>query len=278
MTGSQPWVERIHRVVDHIQRHLDDDLRPEDLADLAGFSRHHFHRVFRGMTDESVMGFVRRLRLERAAQHLKYGPDSVTDVAFRAGYASHEAFTRAFAAKFGKSPSLYREEMGTALRDVPIVLREEPVRRVVALRHHGAYEACFSTWDRLMHWAQSRRITERGTPDFGLCFDDPDVTEDERIRYDVCVAAPTGPGASIGTLPEGMFETTIPGGRYAVATHHGPYETINDTYVALLGRWLPRRGVELHNEPVLEIYRVGPDLAPAAELVTEICVRVAEPT
>lgn len=276
MRASQPWVERIHRVLDHIQDHLDDDLRPEVLAELAGFSRHHFHRVFRGMTDESVMGYVRRLRLERAAQQLKYGPDGVTAVAFRAGYASHEAFTRAFAAKFGQSPSLYREEVATALRDVPIVLREEPSRRVVALRHIGAYEACFSTWGRLMQWAKARQISRRSTPDFGLCYDDPDVTDDARIRYDVCVAAPTDSAATVGTLPEGMFERTIPGGRYAVATHHGPYETITDTYVALIGKWLPRRGVELHNEPVLEIYRAGPDVAPAAELVTEICVRVAE--
>lgn len=276
MTASQPWVERIRRVLEHIQHHLDDELRPEDLAELAGFSRHHFHRVFRGMTDESVMGHVRRLRLERAAQHLKYGADSITDVALVAGYASHEAFTRAFSAKFGTSPSLYREEVASALRDVPIVLRDEPSRHVIALRHIGAYEACFGTWDRLMRWAKSRRITRRSTPDFGLCYDDPDVTDDAHNRYDVCVAAPTDSAASAGTLPEGAFERTIPGGRYAVATHHGPYETITDTYVALIGKWLPRRGVELHNEPVLEIYRAGPDVAPAAELVTEICVRVAD--
>ncbi|MGH1340808.1 MAG: AraC family transcriptional regulator [Nannocystales bacterium] len=275
MTESEPWVDRIQRVVDHIQDHLDDDLRPEHLADLAGFSRHHFHRVFRGIADESVMAYVRRLRLERAAQHLKYGPASVTEVAFSAGYTSHEAFTRAFTANFGKSPSLYREEVASALRDVPIVLRHEPARRVIALRHIGAYEACFSNWDRLTQWAKSQRLTQRATPDFGLCYDDPDVTDDARIRYDVCVAAPTT-GANLGDLPEGMSERTVPGGRYAVATHHGPYETINDTYVALIGKWLPRRGVELHNEPVLEIYRTGPDVAPEAELVTEICVRVAE--
>ncbi len=276
MTSSERWIERIHRVVDHIQGHLDDEIRPDELADLAGFSLHHFHRVFRGITDESVMGYVRRLRLERAAQRLKYGEASVAEVALTSGYNSHEAFTRAFAANFGKSPSLYREEVARALMDMPVVLRREPARSVIALRHVGAYEDCFSTWDELTRWAMARRIVRRRTPDIGLCYDDPDVTEDCRIRYDVCVEIPDQGPASVGQLPAGMFERTIPGGCYAVATHHGPYETINDTYVALIGKWLPRRGVELHNEPVVERYLQGPDVVPAAELVTEIWVRIAQ--
>lgn len=270
MTANEQWVERMQRVLDHVQTHLDDELRPEALADLAGFSLHHFHRVFRGMTDESVMGYVRRLRLERAAQRLKYGESTVTEVAFSAGYGSHEAFTRAFSASFGRSPSAYRDEAVAAFRNVPIVLRDEPPRRVLALRHRGAYEACFPTWDQLMDWANERQLAEGRTPDFGLCYDDPDVTDDDRIRYDVCVAAPERPVE----CPADIVARTVPGGRYAVATHHGPYETINDSYVALIGKWLPRRGVELHNEPVLEVYLRGPDTAPPGELVTEICVRI----
>ncbi len=264
------YAQRVLRVQQHIEGRLAEDLSPQDLAEVAGFSLHHFHRVFRGMTDESVMGYVRRLRLERAAQRLKYGESTVTEVAFSAGYGSHEAFTRAFSASFGRSPSAYRDEAVAAFRNVPIVLRDEPPRRVLALRHRGAYEACFPTWDQLMDWANERQLAEGRTPDFGLCYDDPEVTDDDRVRYDVCVAAPERPVE----CPADIVARTVPGGRYAVATHHGPYETINDSYVALIGKWLPRRGVELHNEPVLEVYLRGPDTAPPGDLVTEICVRI----
>ena len=119
MKSSEQWVERILRVVDHIQANLDAELRPEELADIAGFSLHHFHRVFRGMLDESVMGFIRRLRLQRAAHQLEFGQAGITEVAFGAGYRSHEAFTRAFTAAFGKSPSRYRDEAVRAMADVP---------------------------------------------------------------------------------------------------------------------------------------------------------------
>ena len=86
---------RILRVLVYIQGHLDDVISLDDLAAVAHFSPYYFHRVFRGMVGESVMGHVRRLRLERAAHRLKSGDHPVTRVAFEAGYETHEAFIRA---------------------------------------------------------------------------------------------------------------------------------------------------------------------------------------
>jgi AraC family transcriptional regulator len=94
----QDYRARLIRVFVHIQRHLDGPLALDDLAGLAGFSPFHFHRVFRGMTGESVQAHIRRLRLERAAQRLKHGGRSILEIALDAGYDSHEAFTRAFKA------------------------------------------------------------------------------------------------------------------------------------------------------------------------------------
>src|SRR5258707_8524190 len=84
---------RMNRVLDHLARHLDAELSVTELARVAHFSPFHFHRVFRGMTGESVAGLVRRLRLERAARTLRQSEASVLDVAFAAGYGSPEAFT-----------------------------------------------------------------------------------------------------------------------------------------------------------------------------------------
>ena len=63
----QDYRARLIRVFVHIRRHLDGPLALDDLAGLAGFSPFHFHRVFRGMTGESVQAHIRRLRLERTA-------------------------------------------------------------------------------------------------------------------------------------------------------------------------------------------------------------------
>src|SRR5436190_9441013 len=105
---EQTYKQRVLRVLVHIQQHLDDALDLDELATVAHFSPYHFHRVFRGMVGESVMEHVRRLRLERAAHRLKFGDQPVTRIAFDAGYETHEAFTRAFGAMFGESPSQFR--------------------------------------------------------------------------------------------------------------------------------------------------------------------------
>ena len=70
MTTSEHYTARILKVMEHVQRHLDDALTPTDLARVAHFSPFHFQRIFRGMVGETVMGHVRRLRLERAAAGL----------------------------------------------------------------------------------------------------------------------------------------------------------------------------------------------------------------
>jgi AraC family transcriptional regulator len=105
---EQDYNERIVRTLGYIQRHLDKELELEDLASAANFSRFHFHRVFHGLVGESVKEYIRRLRLERAAQKLKRQGSPVTDIAFEAGFETHESFTRAFGAMLGVSPSGYR--------------------------------------------------------------------------------------------------------------------------------------------------------------------------
>ncbi len=257
------------RVTDHMHAHLDDDVAPERLAELAAMSLHHFHRVFRGMTGESVMGFVRRLRLERAAQQLKFGNQSVTDVAFASGYGSHEGFTRAFRARFGACPRTYREHTRwSGERDCAIELRNEPQRVCIAYRHVGCYTRLVDAWAALLQL----RIGDASLTSLGLCYDDPDVTAANQLRYDACLVMAAD--AMPAVLPASCAPRIVAAGRYAVALHIGPYEELTETYLALLGRWLPHRGLELSDEPIVEIYVDDPQTTPPAQRRTEICVRI----
>lgn len=273
MTDRESWGARILRVIDYIHAHRAEEIDPQILADIAGLSLHHFHRVFRGMVGESVMGFVRRLRLERAAQRLRFDDVSVTNVAFEAGYGSHEAFTRAFRARFGQSPSAYRMHGRAALPVPEVAFRDEPERVCLSWRYVGDYDECGKVWDELMGELGRRGLIASIKTSLGLAYDDPEVTDTSKLRYDACVELPADTWPFV--LPEGCTRRVIPGGRYATTIHRGPYETILETYVALIGRYLPFHDVELANDPVVEIYVVSPYEAPSEELITEVCVRVA---
>jgi hypothetical protein len=52
-------------VLVYIQQHLVEAISLDDQARVAHVSPYHFHRLFRGMTGESMMEHIRRLRLYR---------------------------------------------------------------------------------------------------------------------------------------------------------------------------------------------------------------------
>lgn len=84
---------------------------PFDLATMAksaGLSSRQFERLFDRITGESPRGFLRRLRIERAAVRLRETRASILDIGLEADFESHEAFTRAFRQRFGQTPASYR--------------------------------------------------------------------------------------------------------------------------------------------------------------------------
>ncbi|MFK7959836.1 MAG: GyrI-like domain-containing protein [Phycisphaerales bacterium] len=310
--AAEPAV-RIAAAIRLIEAELDADIPIERLAAAAHYSMFHFHRLFRGLTGESVRGMTRRLRLERAAYRLRRAPASesadILGIAQDAGYASHAAFTRAFAARFGMPPSAWRtagpagDGRGVADTDpatVPatdpaaaaadlariashphesllletsamdIRLDARPASRIAFVRHVGPYNGVADAWKKLYTWGWPRMLL--GKPQtFGLCHDDPDVTVPERVRYDACMVV----GPRTKAKPSAGIEVReLPAGSYVVALHAGAYERLGETYARLFARVasgaIDGRTVELGDPPSLEVYLNDPRKTAADDLRTEI--------
>lgn len=105
------YTERIHRVLAHIDQHLDQPLELATLAEVAHFSPFHFHRLFAAWMGETLGDYLRRRRVEFAAMRLVSQPRlALLEVALGVGFGSGEAFSRAFKARFGAAPSSWRAE------------------------------------------------------------------------------------------------------------------------------------------------------------------------
>jgi AraC family transcriptional regulator len=274
---------RMNRVLDHIDRHLDQPLDLDTLADVAYFSRFHFHRVFAAWVGETFGDYLRRRRLETAAWMLTGQPATpVLTIALSVGFGSSEAFSRAFKMHFGHTPSAWRAEarsrctqnsntdqflrnsdQATRRLDVhngcsftsyeephmDIQIAELPAVKVAYLRYIGVYGPPIGEFWRKEAgpWMAANGLLGRGR--FGIGYDNPDVTPADKCRYDACVAVPDDFDG------RGKFNVaTLPGGRYAVAKFHGDPTTIAAAWNSIFDDWLPASGFQVDARPCFEYY------------------------
>lgn len=275
-TTFQRYDRQILRAQLYIEDNLDGDLSLEKLAEVAGSSRFHFHRIFKGITGETLAEYVRRVRLEQSSIQLKHTNRTVIDIAFSAGYQTHEAYSRAFSRRYGISPSQFREgvipkfnyqketsKMSITAYEVKIVT-QEPMT-VAGMRHVGPYDQAGPTFAKLCAWAGREGLFGPDCKILGLCHDDPNVTEPSKIRFDCCVTVSDDYEASGEIITQ-----TIEGGRYAVLRHTGPYTELAPTYDWFFSVWLTESSESLRDLPPYEIYVDDAQTTPPEQLRTDI--------
>ena len=102
---------RLNRTIDYIQNHYDEDLNLTKLAEVACFSKFHFHRIFRAMVGETLNDFVQRIRLEKSITKLTTELNkSITEIALDCGFSCSQNFAKIFKAHYGITPSIFRRE------------------------------------------------------------------------------------------------------------------------------------------------------------------------
>jgi len=90
-------ISRINDVLFRIHQDISAELTAARLCRIAAFSEQHFHRVFKEVTGESLHQYIRRTRLEQAANQLTFDPTSpVIEIAHKCGFQSLSSFTQAF--------------------------------------------------------------------------------------------------------------------------------------------------------------------------------------
>jgi AraC family transcriptional regulator len=58
---------RMQRVLDHIDRHLDDELDLDRISGIAAFSKFHFHRQFSATFGLTLHRYIQLARMKRAS-------------------------------------------------------------------------------------------------------------------------------------------------------------------------------------------------------------------
>ena len=113
---TQQEARRIGEVIRLIAAEADEKLALDDLAGRAAMSPYHFLRTFRAVVGMTPHQYVLRTRLHRAAVRLRRTDESVSAIAFDAGFNDLSMFNRRFRRLMGASPSAWRA-VGSARQD-----------------------------------------------------------------------------------------------------------------------------------------------------------------
>jgi AraC family transcriptional regulator len=287
MTATARYHARMQRVLDHIDRHLDEDLSVEALSAVAAFSKHHFHRQFTALFGLTVHRYVQLVRLKRASCRLAFHAQSpVLQIALDSGYEGPEAFARAFKKTLGQTPSAFRAQpdwipwraacgpidnarsrpMIPQPADDQVWIVETPDIAVAVMEHRGDPALTGDTVRRFIAWRQRAGLPPRSSATFNILQADPETAPPEAYRLDLCVATDRVPGGE----DDGVRPGLIPGGRCATLRLTGAVDDLRPTVSFLYADWLPRSGEELRDFPVyVQRVRFFPDV-PEHEAITDV--------
>ena len=151
----------------HIERNIEKNITPDDVAKTANYSLKQLNRIFSLTTGLTIGEYIRWYKLTQTLFELKYSEMPIIDIAFKYGYESQEAFTRAFKDVFSLNPGQFRKT------GHEVVAKNEHISRFIHDEEHKYYyrkgiypRLNIESWiitkpDRI--WASLRRNTNNLT-------------------------------------------------------------------------------------------------------------------
>jgi AraC family transcriptional regulator len=306
---TNEYLIRLNRCIDYIHNHYGDPLNLTRLAEVACFSRFHFHRIFRALIGETVNDFVQRVRLEKATSRLILERDqSITDIALATGFSSSQNFARRFKAYYGVTPSQVRakynwnawtahlnamktgpvgasaHELGLlrpedvsweALRSntesMQVTIQSMPACRTAYVRTRGPYRVddIRAAFNRLLQWARPKGLMDQQPRVMGVFWNSTRITPQEKMIFDACIAVPPTIQADAWVNIQ-----TIKGGIFAVHRAHVENDRHEETWMRLMLNWLVSSDYQPDDRPAYEIYYSNPDIAPDGRAWIDLCLPV----
>ena len=141
----------------------------------------------------------------------------------------------------------------------------EPVR-AAGVAHKGPYPEISAAFNRLGAIIGPRGLMQKCAGMVAVYHDGPGEKPDAELSSHAAVLL----GENFPPDVPGLDYFELPGGRYAVLEHKGPYATLGAAYDWLYGQWLPASGEEPRDAPPYELYVNDPRTTPHDALRTDI--------
>ncbi len=250
----------IQKALDYIEENLTQDLNTALLAQVAGYSKYHFLRIFKSLLHLTPADYIRKRRISEIVFRMATENRPIADIAFEFGFNSKENFVRAFKREHHILPTDYRSALNSLKLYSKIDL------------HPSAFSVSVSIVTLQPFQLVTYKSTEEFPPQFwnlynvnqyskklsgGLVVEDYGVSDwkasDNHLDYYIGIRKENAHGDLANTIT-----LTIPGGLYAVfdtppATNFNFVSTIHRTWDYIV-QWLSQNGFDRTGSYEFETY------------------------
>jgi AraC family transcriptional regulator len=278
--------KKVDVVLQYIHNHLNENISIKELAEYAGISFFHFHRILKGALNEPLGTYIDKVRLDTAVKLIRYSEESINSISAKIGYNDISSFSKAFSKEFGISPQEFKsnremllnthvdyriDSKGNLDSEVKPKIIFLPAKKVIYIRVIGEYggKEVLEAWEQLVNFIMQHKLLGWNPEFFSIYYDDPDSVERGKCISDLCFTTKKDIDEH-----DAFKSNHIEGGKYAVFRYKGPYERLWELYDKIYGDWLLSADYKLRDVPAIEKYiNYSPKTKPD-DLLTEIYIPI----
>lgn len=270
-------IQSIMRIVEYIECHLEDKLDLESLANEAGYSKYHLHRLFTSIVGFTVHSYVQRRRLTEAARLLIFTDKPIMEIALFAGYETQQSFSVAFKAMFNCSPQALRKKKefyplqlkftvdgkkqlrGDMILDVKTIESDKILLIGYTRNTKNGFSVIGKCMVKLL--ANKDKITNRSDENCFIGLNDYTknfTCDNEQPAFDFYAAAEV---SDFSVIPDGMITKELPASNYVVFRFTGkPQDSMQPVADYIYKEWFPQSTCQFNDHNMYDFTKSS-DLA-----------------
>lgn len=279
MTMDLYQLEQYKKLKSYIDKDFKKNVKIDTIEKKVFYSYKNINRIFRKLHPETVGKYIKRVRLEKAAEYLKYSDHKVSDIAIDTGFSDVAAFSKSFKKRFKCSPLDYRqnvqiEKESNLKNGLPFEVETLPEFELLYLEHLGDIEnivAIEKTWNILIKYCKRHKLISKKTIFFSEILDDNEITDSSNCRTNIAVIL----DKPLSFVPEELFQVKIHQTQnYVKFIHTGPDDKLVETYNLIFSSWTANVQLEFADKPFLEFYVNHHTNLHKKNLITEIYIPI----
>lgn len=286
---NKTQIDSYKRLIAFLDKNFKEEINIKKVEEICYYSYRNMNRIFQALHQETIGKYIKRIRLEKAAQYLKYSAHKISEIAFDVGFEDIASFSKAFKNKYGYTPSAFRnktESMQEIIRQsflsegnshrakISFEVEYLPDFDFLAIEYKGAYNdipLIEEMWELFLKYAEEKEMCQEDSIFMAEFLDDDEISDQINCRCNLALIL----DKPLAFEPQGFFKVKKHHRqKYAKFIHKGSHETCAETYNKIYAFWMFDVNLALADLPTLEFYPNDAPTTPPNELITEIYIPV----